>query len=209
MTNYDKEANSILLMLDSLDPIDQMVGTIFDSEVLVKRVTTLGSQSAQALNDPLRIKILEILNHRQMSAEEISKVLRRSGHKKATTTVRHHLDILKSTGLIGVTKIVEVRGAVKKYYMPTMRAFSYKPPSLEAHSKLIEETSLRLIRVLRSIFEDADFLAAVGGKEACNLCKGDHYKEYATLELLNESLARTVQSKEWQTLLEGKNQPKK
>ncbi len=138
-------------MQESLDPTYQMVGTIYDSEVLIKRVTTLGYQSAQALNDPLRIKILEILNHKQMTAEEISKVLRRSGHKKATTTVRHHLDILKNKGLIGVTKIVEVRGAVKKYYMPTVRAFSYNPPSLEKHTKLIEETSYRLIKVLKNI----------------------------------------------------------
>ncbi|MDQ3848720.1 MAG: winged helix-turn-helix domain-containing protein [Thermoproteota archaeon] len=196
-------------MLELIDSSDQMVGTIFDSKVMIKRVTTLGYQPAQALNDPLRIKIIEILNHKQMTAEEISKVLRRSGHKKATTTVRHHLDILKNRGLIEVTKIVEVRGAVKKYYMPTVRAFSYNPPSLEKHTKLVEETSFRLIKVLKNILEDADFLTAVSGKEACNLCKGDHYKEYAALELLNEALAGSVQSKEWQSLLEGKNQPKK
>jgi DNA-binding transcriptional ArsR family regulator len=186
-----------------------MVGTIYESKVLVKRVTTLGYQPAQALNDPLRIKILEILGHKQMTAEEISKMLRRSGHKKATTTIRHHLDILKKRGLVKVTRIVEVRGAVKKYYMPTVRAFSYNPPSLEKHIKLIEQTSFRLIRVLKNIIEDADFLAAVNGKEACNLCKSDHYKEYAVLELLNEALASSVQSKEWQTLLEGKTQHKK
>jgi DNA-binding transcriptional ArsR family regulator len=195
-------------MLEPTDSSGQMVGTIFDSEVLIKRVTTLGYESAQALNDPLRVKIVEILSHKQMTAEEISKALRRSGHKKATTTVRHHLDILKNRGLIEVTKIVEVRGAVKKYYMPTVRAFSYSQPSLEKHTKLIEETSVRLIKVLKNILEDAHFLAAVSGKEACNLCKGDHYKEYAALELLNVALAGCVQSKEWQTLLEGKTIPK-
>ena len=65
---------------------------------------------SDALNDPVRIKILEILSHKQMTTEEIAKILRRSGHKKATTTIRHHLDILKSAGLIEVSKMVEARG---------------------------------------------------------------------------------------------------
>jgi len=186
-----------------------MTGPIFEAEVPLNRVTTLGYRLAQALNDPVRIKILEILNHKLMTAEEISKVLRRSGHKKATTTVRHHLEILKNAGLIGVARIVEVRGAVKKYYLPTIRAFSYNPPSLQKHSKLIEESSFRLTKVLKCIFEDADFLGAMSGKERCNLCKEDHYKEYAALEILNSALVRTLQTKECRALLLQAKNPTK
>ena len=84
-----------------------------------------------------------------MTTEEIAKILRRSGHKKATTTIRHHLDILKSAGLIEVSKMVEARGAARKYYMSTLRAFTYNVPNLEKHSKLIEDTSSRLLKVLK------------------------------------------------------------
>jgi len=125
-----------------------MVGILFENEVKLKGVTTLGHQSAHALNDPVRIKILEILSHKQMTTEEMSKILRRTGHKKAMTTIRHHLDTLKSAGLIEVTKMVEVRGAVRKYYLPTLRAFSYNFPNLEKHSKLIVDASSRLVIVL-------------------------------------------------------------
>jgi DNA-binding transcriptional ArsR family regulator len=186
-----------------------MVGTIFENEVRVKGVTTLGYQSAHALNDPVRIKILEILSHKQMTTDEISKILRRTGHKKATTTIRHHLDTLKSAGLIEVTKMVEVRGAVRKYYMPTLRAFSYNVPNLEKHSKLIEETSSRLLKVLKSVLEDEKFVTEINGREICNLCKGDHYKEYVAFEILNTGLGRTLQSKEYAMMLGGKKQPKK
>jgi DNA-binding transcriptional ArsR family regulator len=186
-----------------------MVGTLFENEVRVKGVTTLGYQSAHALNDPVRIKILEILSHKQMTAEEISKILRRAGHKKATTTIRHHLDTLKGAGLIQVTKMVEVRGAVRKYYMPTLRAFSYNVPNLEKQSKLIEDTSSRLLKVLKSIFEDEKFVTEINGKDTCNLCKGDHYKEYVALEVLNNALAKTLQSKEYAIMIGGKKQPKK
>ena len=186
-----------------------MVGTLFENEVRLKGVTTLGYQSAHALNDPIRIKILEILSHRQMTAEEIHKILRRSGHKKATTTIRHHLDILKNAGLIEVTKMVEVRGAVRKYYMPTLRAFSYNIPNLEKQYKLIGDTSSRLVKVLKSIFEDEIFVAQISGKDSCNLCKGDHYKEYVAFEILNTALAKILQSEEYAMIIEGKKQTSK
>ncbi|HJU34427.1 MAG TPA: winged helix-turn-helix domain-containing protein [Nitrososphaera sp.] len=174
-----------------------MNGALFEKEVRIKEVTTLGYRSAQALNDPVRIKILEILSHRQMTAEEISKLLKRAGHKKATTTVRHHVDTLKKAGLIEVTKIVEVRGAVKKYYKSTIRAFSYNIPNIEEHRKLIEYTSSKLVKVLKSIVQDPKFLSEMSGKDACNLCESDHYKEYAALEILNKALAMTLQVKDY------------
>jgi DNA-binding transcriptional ArsR family regulator len=186
-----------------------MIGTLFENEATVKGVTTLSYRSAHALSDPLRVKILEILSHKQMTAEEISKVLRRAGHKKATTTIRHHLDALKSVGLIEVTKIVEVRGAIRKYYMPTLRAFSYNVPNLEKQSKLVQDISSRLLKVLRSIFEDKRFVNEVNGKDTCNLCKGDHYKEYVAFEILNTALAKTLQSKEYAIIIGGKKESKK
>jgi DNA-binding transcriptional ArsR family regulator len=186
-----------------------MAGTFFEKEVKMKGVTTLGYQSARALNDPVRIKILEILSHKQMTTEEIAKILRRSGHKKATTTIRHHLDTLKRAGLIDITKMVEVRGAVRKYYMSTLRAFSYNVPDLEKHTKLIEDISSRLLKVLRNVHEDGKFITEMSGKDSCSLCKGDHYKEYVAFEILNTALARVLQSEEYAIMIGGKKQPKK
>jgi len=177
-----------------------MPETLFQKDIRVKRVTTLGYRAAQALNDPVRIKILEILSHKQMSAEEIVKALGSSGFKKATTTIRHHLDTLKNAGLIQATKMVEVRGAVMKYYAPTMRAFSYETPSdLETkHTKLIEDTSTKLLKILKSVLEDKKFASALDGKNnGCNLCKNDHFKEYLALEVLNASLAKAIERKEY------------
>src|SRR3712207_505259 len=186
-----------------------MAGTLFENEVKIRGVTTIGHQYAQALNDLVRIKILEILSHKQMTTEEISKMLRRSGLKKATTTIRHHLDSLKNAGLIEVSKIEEVRGAVKKYYMPTLRAFNYDVPNLEIHSKLIGDISLKLLKLLKNITEDEKFVMAMIGKDTCKICKGDHYKEYAAFEILNKALASTLEHKEYQAIFRGKNQPKR
>jgi DNA-binding transcriptional ArsR family regulator len=174
-----------------------MTAILFKKDVKIKGVTTLGHQLAHALSDPVRIQILDTLSHKEMTTEDIAKILRRSHHKKATTTIRHHLDILKVTGLIEVTRMVQVRGAVKKYYMSTMRAFNYNLPDLDNYSKLIEDTSSRLLKVVKAVFEDARFESEMTGKMFCNLCKGDHYKEYVAIELLNNAMARMIQSKEY------------
>lgn len=186
-----------------------MAETLFQKEVRIKRVTTLGYLAAQALNDPVRIKILEILSHKQMSANEIAKVLSSSGYKKATTTIRHHLDTLKGTGLIEATRMVEVRGAVMKYYAPTIRAFSYDAPDLEKHAKLVDDTGTKLLKVMKSIIEDKKFVAAFAGKDVCGQCKSDHYKEYVALEILNAALAKAMQRIEYGEMAAGKEQSKK
>lgn len=186
-----------------------MAETLLQKEVKIKRVTTLRYSAAQALNDPVRIKILEILSHKQMSAEEIAKALGCSGYKKATTTIRHHLDTLKTAGLIEATRMVEVRGAVMKYYSPTIRAFSFDAPDLDKHAKLIDDTATKLLKVVKGVLEDKKFVAAFNGKDVCNQCKGDHYREYAGLEILNAALARTMDRKEYVDIVAGKEPPKK
>jgi DNA-binding transcriptional ArsR family regulator len=186
-----------------------MAGTLFQKDVKMKRVTTLGYRSAQGLNDPVRIRILEVLSHKQMTAEEIAKILWRSGYKKATTTIRHHLETLKKAGLIEVTKMVEVRGAVMKYYMSTLRAFSYNVPDLGKHPKLIDDTSSKLSRILKSVLEDKKFVSAFAGKDTCNLCGRDHYREYVALEILNAALAKTLETKQYTEKAEAKRRSKK
>ncbi len=186
-----------------------MAETLFQKEVRIRRVTTIGYSAAQALKDPVRIKILEILSHKQMSVDEIAKALGSSGFKKATTTIRHHLDTLKGAGLIEATRMVEVRGAVMKYYAPTIRAFSYDAPDLEKHTKLVDDTGTKLLKVMKSIIEDKKFAAAFAGKDVCGQCKNDHYKEYVALELLNAAIAKAMERKEYSEMAAEKEQPKK
>ena len=181
-----------------------MVETLFQKDVRIKRITTLGYAAAQALNDPVRIKILEILSHNQMSADGIAKTLGSSGYKKATTTIRHHLDILKGAGLIEAARMVEVRGAVMKYYAPTIRAFGYESPDFDKHLKLIEDSGAKMLKILKIVLNDKKFASAFAGKSSCSQCKADHFKEFAALEILNASLAKAMEREEYLELLSGK-----
>ena len=180
-------------MQDSAD--DDVADTILQKTVRASRIVSLDQESAKALGETLRMMILEILNHRAMSAEELTQVLENLGHKKAVTTIRHHLDALKSAGLIETTKMVEVRGAVLKYYSPTVRAFSFELPTGFAanHAKLIQDTSLKVRKILFGILADKKFTDEFEkNNTACPLCKKNHLQEYALTEIINQALAKAL-----------------
>jgi DNA-binding transcriptional ArsR family regulator len=165
-----------------------MSETLLQKEVKVRRITTLSHQAAQGLGDPARLRILEVLAHKPMTAEEISKALASSGMKKATTTIRHHLDTLKRTGLVETSKMVEVRGAVMKYYSATVRAYSCSAPAdLDAKAaKTINDASVRIAKVLSSVYGDKRFAALVEKEGKC--------KEFLAAEIMNAALARALET---------------
>lgn len=173
-----------------------MADTILLRNVRARRLVALDQKSAQALGDIVRMRILEVLGHRPMSAEELTKALGNSGYKKAITTIRHHLDALKSAGLIEATKMVEVRGAVMKYYAPTVRAYSFEVPSKfdDTHARLILDTSARIQKILKGILGDKKFLAESeqNGME-CSICKGNHFRDYAAAEIFNHALVQAME----------------
>jgi DNA-binding transcriptional ArsR family regulator len=165
-----------------------MSETLLQKEVKIKRITTLSHQAAQGMGDPVRLRILEVIAQRPMNAEEISKALASTGMKKATTTIRHHLDILKGAGLIDTAKMVEVRGAVMKYYSATVRAYNCSAP-IDLDSKAfrtINDTSTKLAKILKSIYGDKKFTALAEKDGKC--------REFLAVEVMNAALARALET---------------
>jgi len=73
------------------------MSTLLEKQIKVNRIVTTNIGHARAIDDPARAKIIEILYHQALSADQICTSLKKSGFKKALTTVRHHLDILKES----------------------------------------------------------------------------------------------------------------
>jgi DNA-binding transcriptional ArsR family regulator len=161
---------------------------IFHKDIRIKRVTTLSHVAAQGLSDPVRLRILEILGAKPMSADEIAKALGSAGHKKATTTVRHHLDTLKQAGLIEAAKMVEVRGAVMKYYSATLKVYSCEAPAdLDTKAaRLIDDASTKIAKIINGIRQDKRFSA---------LDKDGKCSEFLVLEIINAALVKAVERK--------------
>ena len=105
------------------------------------------------MDDPLRVKILQILYNKQLDAYRITQHLKKFGHKKALTTIRHHLDILKTAGLIEIVKIEESRGAIIKYYGTSAKFLEFDLPGdfNSRYASIIKSTSLKLEKLCSTI----------------------------------------------------------
>ncbi len=78
----------------------------------------------KALADPVRHRILGIIQSRPATAKQIADRL-----KMSPGTIGHHLHALEAAGLAKVVARRLVRGIVAKYYTRTARIFSYNFPT--------------------------------------------------------------------------------
>jgi transcriptional regulator, ArsR family len=122
------------------------MSTLLEKEIKVNRIVTTNIGHARAIDDPSRAKIIEILYHQTLSADQISTALKKFGYKKALTTVRHHLEILKNSGLIEIARIEESRGAITKFYSTSTKLLDFQTPdNFDAtYSKIIDNTSTKI-----------------------------------------------------------------
>ena len=77
----------------------------------------------KALADPIRHRILGIIQNRPATAKQIADRL-----KMSPGTIGHHLHALEAAGLAKVVARRLVRGIVAKYYTRTARIFTYNFP---------------------------------------------------------------------------------
>ena len=129
------------------------MAVLLKKNISINRIITIGIEHAKAVDDPLRVKILQILYNKQLDAYRITQHLKKFGHKKALTTIRHHLDILKTAGLIEVVKIEESRGAIIKYYGTSAKFLEFDLPGdfNTRYASIIKSTSLKLEKLCSTI----------------------------------------------------------
>lgn len=99
-----------------------------ETDVSVDRVLAVRPEEAAALENDLRAAMLELLAE-ERAVEGLHAALRERGFDQAETTVRHHLDVLQTAGLVERSRLEEAGGGVRKYYRATAR---YLPYALDA-----------------------------------------------------------------------------
>lgn len=181
---------------------------IYEREVKQTGILITDPQRAKAIGDPIRASILQILSEEEASIAEIRDALEKRGIKLAPTTVRHHVDILKKAGLVELTRLVDARGGVLKYYASNVRLIEHSPPEgfEESLEEAIEEASEELDRLFRRLFrkhrEEIDRIAE--NLKPCPYCSKEHFREYVLLEVLNRGVAKAVEEKSFKNLLKEK-----
>jgi DNA-binding transcriptional ArsR family regulator len=80
-------------------------------------------QQLKACADPVRSRILGILQHRPATASQIAAIL-----GDAPNRASYHLRVLEAAGLVQIVARRVVRGIVAKYYARTARTFLFEVP---------------------------------------------------------------------------------
>ena len=166
------------------------MSTLLEKEVRVNRILTTSVKHARAIEDPARSKIIEILYHRALSADQIANELKKTGYKKALTTVRHHLDILKESGLIEIAKIEESRGAITKFYSTSTKLLGYVVPDDfdSKYSKVINSTSVKIEKILRAITPKTAKTKKINGENS------QDYSQYLVMEIMNRAMTNIMEN---------------
>jgi DNA-binding transcriptional ArsR family regulator len=162
------------------------MSTLLEKQIKVSRTVTTSIGQARAIEDPARAKIVEILYHQALSADQITSALKKAGHKKALTTVRHHLEILKQSGLIEIVRIEESRGAITKFYGTSTKLLDFQTPSDfdSTYSKTIVNTSAKIEKILKGL---APKTAKSKGKTS------KEYSQYLVMEIMNRAMTDVLE----------------
>jgi Fe2+ or Zn2+ uptake regulation protein len=148
---------------------------------------SISVSQARALEDPARSKIVEVLYHRQLTTEQIGAELQKAGYNKALTTIRHHLEILKSAGIIEIVKIEEARGAIAKFYGTSIKLIQNSPTKDfdSKYSSMIKSTSTKIEKILDGISKKP------------STKKTESPNESIMLEIVNRAIANVLESKDF------------
>ena len=159
-----------------------------EKEVTIDRIITANYDVFKALDDPIRGKIVQLLNKKQLNVEQITRRLKKFGYKKAVTTIRHHIEILKDSGLIEIVRIEESRGAITKYYGSSTKLLDFTLPLDfdENYSKLISKTSLKLGKVIGPILKNFSKTRKI---------QQINYNNYIIMEIINRAVTNLLEKK--------------
>jgi DNA-binding transcriptional ArsR family regulator len=163
-----------------------------DPDVPIREVVTTDPETAKALENDVRAKILDMLADEALPIEGIHAELRRRGEEKAETTVRHHVDVLQDAGMVEVARLEEAGGGTRKYYRSNTRVFSYDLPedADDALDGAQATTTAELEGLVETLYaEHGGAIEAVAREMTpCEYCETQHYEEFVLRELVNRAL---------------------
>ena len=161
---------------------------LMEKEISIDRIIVGNYEVFKALDDPIRGKIVQLLNKKQLNVDQITRRLKKLGYKKAVTTIRHHIEILKNSGLIEIIKIEESRGAITKYYGSSTKLLDFTLPLDfdENYSKIISKTSLKLGKIIGTILKNFSKTRKI---------QQINYNNYIVMEIMNRSITNLLEKK--------------
>jgi DNA-binding transcriptional ArsR family regulator len=149
--------------------------SLLEADVPVRNVITTDLDKANALENDVRAKILDMLAEEELTIEGIHTELGRRGDEKAETTVRHHVNVLKDAGMVELARLEEAGGGTLKYYKSNTRVFSYELPE-NADEKLapaMDTTRSELTSLVELLLDEhgSEIRAIAQEMKPCEYCE--------------------------------------
>ena len=164
------------------------MSVLLEKKITVNNILTVNTICAKAIEDEIRAKILQLLYKKRLNAVQITKRLKKLGYKKALTTIRHHIEILRDAGLIEVIKIEESRGGITKYYGTSTKLIAFTTP-LDFEKKYlstIQLASSKLEKVLNLVLKKTSKYRKSNQAE---------YNDYLVMEIFNRAMTNLLEKK--------------
>jgi len=162
------------------------VSVLLVKKIKVNNILTVNTICAKAIGDEIRAKILQLLYKKQLNAVQITKRIRKLGYKKALTTIRHHIEILKDAGLIEVIKIDESRGGITKYYGTSTKLLAFTAPIdfEKKYSSVIQLATSKLEKTLNLVLKKTTKPRKLNQAE---------YNDYIVMEIFNRAMTNLLE----------------
>lgn len=168
--------------------------TEFTKDVQLKDIAVRDTNVSDAVDEPFRAMILDMLADEAMTVSRIHEELADRGFDRTENTVRHHVNELRDAGLVEVAMLEERRGGTSKYYRANTIVLSYALPNgadevIDDIVDDIETDVSELISHLDSEYqEELDQIASE--MAPCRHCRTQKYDTYLLLTILRRAFVR-------------------
>jgi DNA-binding transcriptional ArsR family regulator len=182
------------------------LSTLFEKLPTIKEVLITNTEKSKALEDPIRVAIIDMLSHDPMSVQEIVNELKKKKINKAITSIRHHIDILKDSGLIELVKMEEAKGGgTLKYYASNTKLLNFNTPKdFETKFKpAIEDTTNGLMKMIAQLARtyNKKLTKMAEALKPCPYCNTQHFVEFLLLNILCRATVEAIKKKEFSDII--------
>jgi DNA-binding transcriptional ArsR family regulator len=160
----------------------------FESDVELTDIVVRDTDVSNAVDEPVRAMILDMLAERAMTVDEVHDELGSRGFDRTVNTIRHHVNELRDAGLVEVERMEERRGGTLKFYRANTIVLSYALPenSSEDIAEMADWMGPRLEPLIDELLDEygSDIERIADQMAPCEHCRNQKYETYILLTVL-------------------------
>jgi predicted ArsR family transcriptional regulator len=170
-----------------------------DAEHGLEDIAVRDTRVSDAIDEPMRAMILDILADETLTASEVHSRLAHRGVDRTENTVRHHINELRDAGLADVVRFEEGRGGTTKYYGANTTVLSYSLPESAdpAIVEMIDAIQPQIEAALATLTDEYDDTIddITAEMQPCEHCRTQKYETYVLLTVLRRAFVRAYQDR--------------